>query len=63
MAFIAFAKLINSAALTPEQRKELKSILIDREKQLKKALRDVESALAKLERTGGKGRGRPKGRR
>ncbi|WFU69255.1 hypothetical protein [Bradyrhizobium sp. CB2312] len=63
MAFIAFAKLIKSAALTPEQRKELKSILLNREKQLKKAIKDVESALAKLERTGRKAREGSKGRR
>ena len=65
MAFIAFAKLINSAALTAEQRKELKSILQDREKQLKQALKDVDMALSRLGRKGSKSRKQkaPKGRR
>ncbi|WP_426614331.1 hypothetical protein [Bradyrhizobium sp. McL0616] len=65
MAFIAFAKLINSAALTADQRKELKSILLNREKQLKQALKDVEMALSRLGRKGRKSRKRKaaKGRR
>ncbi|WP_342714133.1 hypothetical protein [Bradyrhizobium sp. B039] len=63
MAFIAFTKVIDFTTLTAEQRKKLKSILGEREKQLKKAIKDVESALAKLERTGSKTRKRAKGRR
>lgn len=63
MAFIAFTKVIDFTTLTAEQRRELKSILGQREKQLKKAIRDVESALSKLERTGGKSGKRAKGGR
>ncbi|APG11968.1 hypothetical protein ABIB94_002291 [Bradyrhizobium sp. JR7.2] len=63
MAFIAFTKVIDFTTLTAEQRRQLKSILGKREKQLKKAIKDVESALSKLERTGGKSGKRAKGRR
>lgn len=65
MAFIAFTKVIDFTTLTAEQRKELKSILGNREKQLKKAIRDVEVALRRLERSGSKSRKRraAKGRR
>ena len=63
MAFIAFTKVIDFTTLTAEQRIQWKSILGKREKQLKKAIKDVESALSKLERTGGKSGKRAKGRR
>jgi hypothetical protein len=63
MAFIAFTKVIDFTTLTAEQRRQLKSILGKREKQLRKAIKDVESALSKLERTGGKSGKRAKGRR
>jgi hypothetical protein len=56
MAFIAFTKVLDFTTLTAEQRRELKSILGDREKQLKKAIRDVETALSRLERSGRKSR-------
>lgn len=62
MAFIAFTKVIDFTTLTPEQRKELKSILGNREKQLKKAIRDVEIALSRLERSGSKTRKRKTGK-
>ncbi|MET4297025.1 hypothetical protein ABIB06_007833 [Bradyrhizobium sp. LB8.2] len=63
MAFIAFTKVIDFTTLTAKQRRELKIILGKREKQLKKAIEDVESALSKLERTAGKSGKRAKGRR
>ncbi|WP_426413332.1 hypothetical protein [Bradyrhizobium ganzhouense] len=63
MAFIAFTKVIDFTTLSAEQRRQLKSILGKREKQLKKAIKDVESALSKLERTGGRSGKRAKGRR
>jgi antitoxin component of RelBE/YafQ-DinJ toxin-antitoxin module len=62
MAFIAFTKVIDFTTLTAEQRRKLKSILGEREKQLKKAIKDVESALSNLERTGRKSQ-KKKGRR
>ncbi|WP_439368059.1 hypothetical protein ACRQ5Q_21590 [Bradyrhizobium sp. PMVTL-01] len=63
MAFIAFTKVIDFTTLTDEQRKKLKSILGNREKQLKKAIRDVETALSKLERSKPRKRKTAKGRR
>ncbi|MCK1301974.1 hypothetical protein IVB33_11145 [Bradyrhizobium sp. 24] len=63
MAFIAFTKVIDFTTLTAEQRRKLKSILGKREKQLKKAIEDVERALGNLERTGRKSRKKSKGRR
>ena len=63
MAFIGFTKVIDFTTLTAEQRKELKSILGDREKQLKKAIRDVEIALSRLERSKPRKRKTAKGRR
>ncbi|UPK31097.1 hypothetical protein [Bradyrhizobium sp. 195] len=62
MAFIAFTKVIDFTTLTAEQRRELKSILGSREKQLKKAIRDVEIALSRLERSGSKPRKRKTGK-
>ncbi|QOZ71109.1 hypothetical protein [Bradyrhizobium arachidis] len=63
MAFIAFTKVIDFSTLTAKQRKELKSILGDREKQLKKAIKDVEIALSRLERSKPRKRKTAKGRR
>ncbi|WP_377827400.1 hypothetical protein ACFKHW_20755 [Bradyrhizobium lupini] len=63
MAFIAFTKLIDFTTLTAKQRRELKTILGKREDQLKKAIKDVESALSKLEGTGRKSQKQSKGRR
>lgn len=50
MGFTIFAKLIDLSGLTAKQKKELKDALTDRDKRLKKAIKDVETVLGSLKR-------------
>jgi hypothetical protein len=51
MGFKRITNLVDLASLTPAQKRELKSVLQDRQAKLQKAMDDVEAALQKLGQT------------